>query len=506
MTDTPQDQNPGSEPAETQPENAADAAPQPAPESYNAPDPQRADSAAQDAPAAPAYGQTSEAPSYAASTEQIPPAPADPSQNWAATPTAPPKRSKAVGLVAALAVGALVGGASGAGVTAFAINSNQGTPVNNSAAVSPANITVNDRDNATVITKVAAEATPSVVTVSVTGTNSAGTGSGVILSKDGYVLTNTHVVTLDGEVAGAKVKVQSSDGHLYDAKVVGTDPIADLAVIKIQGGGTFQPIDFADSSKLNVGDTAIAIGAPLALSNTVTNGIVSALNRSITITSSAVPDSSSSKDGDGGDGGDGNNGNGPFDFWQFGGPNDGQQQQQSPTTSQSTIALSVIQTDAAINPGNSGGALLDSDGHVIGINVAIASAGSGDSSSQTGSIGVGFAIPSNFAKRIAAEIIDKGTATHGLLGATVADVTEDTSISDSATIGASIQTVSAGGAAANAGLKKGDVVTSFNGVPISGKTDLTAQVRVLAAGAKTELTYTRGGKSYTADVTLGELK
>lgn len=432
-----------------------------------------------------------------------------PAQNWAApTPAAgngsQPKRSRAVGLVAALAVGALVGGVSGAGVYALATNGGQNSQTTASTAINPANITVNDRDNATVITKVAALATPSVVTINVTGTSSAGTGSGVILSQDGYVLTNTHVVTLDGEVANAQVKVQTSDGHLYTAKVIGTDPISDLAVIKIQGGGDFQPLQFADSSKLNVGDTAIAIGAPLALSNTVTNGIVSALNRSITIASSAVPNNSGDSTAPNNNG-NGNNGNGPFDFWQFGSPNGQQQQQQS--TAQASIALAVIQTDAAINPGNSGGALLDTDGKVIGINVAIASAGSGSSdSSGSGSIGVGFAIPANLAKRVADEIIANGKATHGLLGASVADVSDDSATANSPVVGASIESVTSGGPAAAAGLQKGDIVTSFNGVPIGGKTDLTAQVRVLAAGAKTQLSYVRGGKSYTVNVTLGTLK
>ncbi|WP_349898620.1 S1C family serine protease [Parafrigoribacterium soli] len=406
------------------------------------------------------------------------------------------KRSGTVALVAALAVGALVGGVSGAGVTALALNSSQNQQPTASTAINPANITVNDRDNATIITKVAAEATPSVVTINVTGTSSAGTGSGVILSKDGYVLTNTHVVTLDGEIANAKVKVETSDGHLYNAKVVGTDPIVDLAVIKIEDGSNFQPLEFADSSKLNVGDTAIAIGAPLALSNTVTNGIVSALNRSITIASSAVPDSSSSNGGD-------DSGKDPFDHFMYPDPNGGQQQ----STAQSSIALAVIQTDAAINPGNSGGALLNTDGKVMGINVAIASAGSnGTGSSASGSIGVGFAIPANLAKRVANEIIANGKATHGLLGASVADVGDSKTVENSTIVGASIEGITSGGAADAAGLKKGDIVTRFAGIPIGGKTDLTAQVRVLAAGEKTQLTYVRDGKTYTANVTLGALK
>jgi putative serine protease PepD len=282
--------------------------------------------------------------------------------------------------------------------------------------------------------------------------------------------------------------VETSDGRLFDATIVGTDPIADLAVIKVKGVSDLVPATFADSSKLNVGDTAIAIGAPLGLAGTVTNGIVSSLNRSISIASSAVPDQ---KDSSGG------TGETPFDFWGFG------DQGGQATQSTATIALAVIQTDAAINPGNSGGALLDANGEVIGINVAIASAGS--SSGQTGSIGVGFAIPSNMAKRIADEIIDTGKATHGLLGASVLDVTEDQSASDSAVVGASIKEIVSGGAADKAGLKVGDVITGFNGIHITGKTDLTAQVRSVAAGAKATVTYVRGGESATVTVTLGAL-
>ncbi len=500
MTNIPQDPNEGSVP----PENAAAAGipGQTPPETTAEPQARPTAVQAEGAEAAPTVEVNPVQSTAGTPTAELPPhsASAGPARSWASpAPASSAKRSRTVGLVAALAVGALVGGVSGAGVYALATGGGQNVQSTANTAVNPANITVNDRDNATLITKVAAQATPSVVTINVTGTNSAGTGSGVILSKDGYVLTNTHVVTLDGEVANAKVKVETSDGHLYSAKVIGTDPISDLAVIKIDGANGLQPLQFADSSKLNVGDTAIAIGAPLALSNTVTNGIVSALNRSITIASSAAPNGGS----DSGNGGS-NNGNGPFDFWQFGTPNNGQQQQ---STAQSSIALAVIQTDAAINPGNSGGALLNTDGKVIGINVAIASAGSSSSSgSASGSIGVGFAIPANLAKRIADELIANGKATHGLLGASVADVADEAATANSSVVGASIVQVTNGGAAAAAGLQKGDIVTSFAGVPIGGKTDLTAQVRVLAAGAKTQLNYVRNGKTYTANVTLGALK
>jgi putative serine protease PepD len=426
-------------------------------------------------------------------------------------PGAPRKRGGAGMVILAVAVAAVVGGASGAGI-AVAVDAGNNNSSNVPAAnAGPQTITVNNAKDATTITAVAAKASPSVVTINVTASDEAGTGSGIILTSDGYVLTNTHVVTLDGDTSDTKIQVETNDGRLLAAKVVGTDPIDDLAVIKLQGVSGLQPAQFADSSKLNVGDMAIAIGAPLGLSGTVTNGIVSALNRSITVASSAAPTG-----GDSGSGGSGS-GSSPFNFWNFGdgsgggsgsgGSGGGSSSQDPSSTAASTIALSVIQTDAAINPGNSGGALLDSDGKVIGVNCAIASAGqSSTDGSQSGSIGVGFAIPSNVALRIANEIIKNGSATHGLLGASVVDVTTDGSSTTSKTVGAKIDSVVSGEAAANAGLQKGDIVTNFNGIPITGATDLQAQVRVLPSGAKASITYVRGDKVVKSTVTLGQLK
>jgi len=396
------------------------------------------------------------------------------------------RRTSTAGVIAALAVAALVGGVAGAGVILVTGAGQNASSTPTSAGIDPTSITINDPDDATTITAVAAKAAASVVTISVKSGDSGGTGSGVVLTADGYILTNTHVVTLDGASADGTIEVQLNDGRLYSATVVGTDPTSDLAVIKVKGATDLQPADFADSSKLNVGDTAIAIGAPLGLSGTVTDGIVSALNRSITIASSAVPDSSED---------DSSSSDAPL--WGFDLP--GQSSQS--TASTSTISLSVVQTDAAINPGNSGGALLNAQGEIIGINVAIASAGSTDASSQSGNIGVGFAIPANLAKRVSDEIIANGSATHGLLGASVADVTS----ADSDTVGASIKEVVSGGAAADAGIKAGDVITNFNGLPITGATDLTAQVRALAAGATAKVTYVRNGAAASVDVTLGEL-
>ncbi len=445
---------------------------------------------------------TSPAPVDQNATVPVPPAhdayrPTD--EKWApaaSNPDATAKKSGSVGLIAALAIGALVGGVSGAGIATWAISSNLASHPS-AAAPSPATITVNDAADATTITAIAASAGPSVVTVSVQGDNAAGTGSGIILTEDGYIVTNTHVVTLDGESAHPGINVETYDGHLYTAKLIGTDPITDLAVIKIEG--TFQPLQFADSSKLNVGDLTVAIGAPLGLSNTVTNGIVSALNRSITVSSSAAPD------GKGEQAPQDNGGSGPFNFWEFPGQGGNDNPQAPSAAQQANIYLPVIQTDAAINPGNSGGALLDKEGKVIGVNVAIAGTGA-TVGSQSGSIGVGFAIPSNLVKRIAFDLINDGTATHGLLGATIMDVTADSAIKTKSIVGASVQSVSDGGGAQAAGIRKGDIITGFNGLPITGSNDLTAQVRAAAAGSTATVTYVRDGKPVTVTVTLGELK
>ena len=420
--------------------------------------------------------------------------PIDPDQHPA---IAKPRRTAPVVLVAAIAVGAIIGGAAGAGVTVFVTSQNSAHALVGSPTAQT--ITVNDTSKVNQITAAVAKATPSVVTINVSSTSAAGTGSGVILTNDGYILTNTHVVTLDGAVSDPTISVQTSDGRLLSAKVVGTDPISDLAVIKVAGVSDLQPATFADSAKLNVGSTAIAIGAPLGLAGTVTDGIVSALNRSITIASSAAP----SAGGDPATPSTPTPGQqGPYDFWNFDLPGSGS----TSSTPSSTISLAVIQTDAAINPGNSGGALLNADGAVIGINVAIASAGSSSSGGQSGSIGVGFAIPANLAQRIASEIRATGSATHALLGASIADVTGDANQKNPTVVGASIVKITAGGAADVGGLKVGDIVTNLNGIPITGSKDLTAQVRALAAGSKATVTYVRAGTASTIDVTLGTLK
>jgi putative serine protease PepD len=403
--------------------------------------------------------------------------------------TAPKKKSGAGKVVGLIVAAAIVGGAAGLGGAYAGVN--LFTPASTSPAAGPSTVTVNNSESVNQTTAIAAKVLPSVVTIQATGTNGAGTGSGVVLTSDGYVVTNTHVVTLDGATADATIRVTTADGRVFDAEVVGTDPTYDLAVIKLVDADGLTPVEFADSSELNVGDATIAIGAPLGLSNSVTTGIVSALNRSIQIASSAAPETGDPQDGSGDQSQEGTAPPFSFDF------GEGQTGTQTPTES---ISIAVIQTDAAINPGNSGGALVDSDGKLIGINVAIASAGG--TSGESGSIGVGFSIPSNIVERVTGEIIDSGAATHGLLGASVRDAA---SVEESTTTGAYIAEVVADGAAQAAGLAEGDVVTAFNGVPVTDATDLTAQVRAAAAGSDATVTFVRDGKTQTVDVTLGEL-
>ncbi|AVG24460.1 Stress response serine protease PepD [Pontimonas salivibrio] len=380
-------------------------------------------------------------------------------------------RLRRLGAVMTLVVGSVLGGVAGASFAVWQLTS-EGLVT--AGVTSPQTVTVNQVDDATLISAVAAQAMPSVVTLEVAGMGTAGSGSGVIISSEGHIITNAHVVSVGGAESNPRIRVSTTDGRLWSGEVVGSDPLSDIAVIKIDTGAGLTPIPLGDSDQLNVGDETVAIGAPLGLSNTVTNGIVSALNRSITVGSSETPE-------------DGPN---LFDFdLPFG---------QSGNVG--TVSLPVIQTDASINPGNSGGALLNTKGELIGINVAIASNQVG--SQGAGSIGLGFSIPSNYAMRVANELIATGDASHGLLGATVTDAAFDENASVS---GAAIDSVSPGGAADKAGLRAGDIVTRFNGLPITNRIDLTAQVRTVPGGTETTLTYVRGSQSYTVRVTLDEL-
>ena len=419
------------------------------------------------------------------------------------TPThsAQPK-NRTGALLAGLAIGALLGGIVGGGVAAVVASNTGNSPV---VAEGGGTLTLNNPDSATTISGVAAVATPSVVTLEVAGASSSGSGSGVIYREDGYIITNAHVVTLDGAAGtDATIRVKLSDGLILDGDLVCVDPYADLAVVKVEAD-SLPAITVADSSELNVGDVTVAIGAPLNLSSTVTSGVVSAMNRGISVGSPLIPQDPSAEqeqeetpdDGSG-------EGTLPWDF-RFGTPEQGEegQQQQQQQTASGTVTLPVIQTDASINPGNSGGALLDENGALIGINVAIAStATSGDTA---GSVGLGFAIPSNLAQRVADAIIAGDQPSHGLLGASVVDSSQDTD-DDRNVAGGLVVDLSADGAAEQAGLKPGDVITAVNGIPAVDGTSVSALVRMNEGGSTVTIDYSRGGKAGQVEATLGNLE
>jgi putative serine protease PepD len=403
-------------------------------------------------------------------------------------PAHAPKRKAAFGvptLVASILAAGLIGGGVVAGSSALlAERSTSAAPSTVTTQSGP--VIVNNKDDVNAITAAAVKASPSVVTIKATSGSDGGTGSGIILDNDGHVLTNTHVVTLDGKAAKAAIEVRTNDGKVYTAEIIGTDPLSDLAVVKMNNASGLVPATLGDSGKLNVGDTAVAIGSPLGLTGTVTDGIVSTLNRTISVASSAAP-KNGADNSQGGDQG-----------FQFAPPGGGQSQS---TANQGSISINVIQTDAAINPGNSGGALVNTKGEIIGVNVAIASAG-GDSSGSSGNIGVGFSIPINNAKRVAQEIISNGKATHGQFGVSVKAKPGSTSASGFS-VGAEVATVESGSAADKAGVKVGDVVTKFQDLTVSDPNQLTAAVREQPAGATVKVTVLRGGQQKELDVTLG---
>jgi putative serine protease PepD len=320
---------------------------------------------------------------------------------------------------------------------------------------------------------IAAKVLPSVVNINVTSQSESDTGSGIVLRSDGYILTNNHVVAAASD--GGQISVTFNDGSNSTAKVVGTDPLDDLAVIKVSKSG-LTPATLGDSSDIQVGDPVLAVGSPLGLQGTVTEGIVSALNRPVETEDDSQPQEQQED---------------PFGFG-FG-------ENSTPQTTTEPTVIDAIQTDAAINPGNSGGALVDSAGQVIGINSAIASLGSTDLSGQSGSIGVGFAIPINQAKVIASELIESGHATHPLLGVEVGDATSADGADQ-----AIVRKVTAGGPADKAGIKEGDVITAIDGHPTAGADAVIAFVHSYQPGDDVTVTYVRSGSTKTATVTLSD--
>jgi putative serine protease PepD len=302
---------------------------------------------------------------------------------------------------------------------------------------------------------------PSVVSITVTGSQATGQGSGVIFDTSGHILTNNHVVTAGG--SGSTISVTLADERTYAATVVGTDPSTDLAVIKLTNGPSdLKPIALGDSDSIKVGDQVMAVGNPLGLAGTVTTGIVSALNRPVTTSDQSTDPTAQTAD---------------------------------------PVVSNAIQTSAAINPGNSGGALVNAGGQLIGINSAIASLDSSDSSSsQSGNIGIGFAIPVNEARSIATQLISTGTASHPYLGVS----SKDGQVTDGAAKrpGAVLTSVVSGTPADKAGLQANDAIIAVNGNSIDGSLSLLAQVRQHNVGDKVTIEFLRGGQSHTVAVTL----
>jgi putative serine protease PepD len=306
------------------------------------------------------------------------------------------------------------------------------------------------------VTSVAAEILPSVVTISARGSGGAGTGSGEVINSSGYIMTNNHVIA--SAAAGGSVEVQFSDGATAPATITGRDPQTDLAVLKISTSQSLTPIDFGSSSSVEVGQGVVVLGAPLGLSNTVTSGIVSALDRTI-----QVPAESD----------------------------------------KSALLVSAVQTDAAINPGNSGGAMVNCAGQLIGVPSAGATVPteSGEPSGG-GSIGLGFAIPADLAKTITDEIISTGSVTHAFFGVATLP-TPSTADEGQTPQGLFVREVVPGGPSAQAGLRPGDVITTLNGQPATSNVQLQEITLTSKPGEKVDVGYSRNGRSATTTVTLG---
>jgi putative serine protease PepD len=353
-------------------------------------------------------------------------------------------------LVAALLVGGAGGVAGAAGYSSLTDGSGSAaggasTPLQTAA---PASAPTTTRGTAQ---SVAQQVLPSVVKIDAQSpTGSAGSGSGIILSADGEILTNNHVAALGAN--GGRLIVSFNDGSAARATIVGTDPVSDLAVLQAQGVSGLKPATLGDSDALKVGDQVVAIGSPFGLEATVTSGIVSSLNRPVSV---------------------------------------------SGDTSGTDTTYPAIQTDAAINPGNSGGPLVNMAGQVVGIDSSIRTSSS-TLGGEGGSIGLGFAIPISKVLPIVQQLRDGQTPTHARLGVTVSNSTAR----DGLITGAGIGTVNAGSAAAAAGLQKGDVVTKIDGQPITGSESMVATVRGYRPGDKVSLTVLRNGRTLHLSATL----
>lgn len=372
------------------------------------------------------------------------------------TPTPKPQLSRGAGIAAIVVLALLVGGAAGIGGAAWYDQWSGDSDAQTTVAAS----STPGAAPAGTIEQVAAKVLPSVVQINVTGQNESGSGSGIVLNTDGMILTNNHVVVIAAN--GGGITVSLNNGKTYPATLIGADPVTDSAVIQVQNVSGLVPAILGHSGNLRVGQAVVAIGAPYGLSSTVTSGIVSALNRPVSVQES-----------------DNSNQFNPF----------GRQQ-----SSSLSATYPAIQTDAAINPGNSGGALVDLSGQVVGMNSSIQTGNSG----STGSVGLGFAIPIDELLPIINQIINHQTPTHARLGVTVSDAANTASQQ-----GAQIQSIDASGAAQAAGLKIGDLITEVDKTVITDGDSLVATIRGHRPGEAVTLTYLRNGQTDTVKVTLG---
>ncbi|NDL56333.1 PDZ domain-containing protein [Phytoactinopolyspora sp. XMNu-373] len=354
-----------------------------------------------------------------------------------------PKRGRM--LVTGLVIGAIIGGGSGAAVTAWLDDSPEESPGQSSLVTSDDNGERQPAVSLDSVESVAEQILPSVVSITIGNEfgGQGGTGSGVVISSDGEILTNAHVAEAAGP--GGQLRVTFEDGTVADAEVVGSDPLIDLAVIRAQDVSGLTPATLGNSGDLLVGEQVVAIGSPLGLDGTVTSGIVSALQRPVAI---------------------------------------GEERD-------ATTVIDAIQTDAPINRGNSGGPLVNMAGEVIGINSAIATSGM-----DSGSIGLGFSIPIDQARPIAEELIETGSATHARIGVEVGTPQGDTP-------GALVGRIEPGGSAADAGLEEGDIITRINDRVVQDHISLIAAVRSYRPGDEVTLTFIRDGDEQTVDLVLG---
>lgn len=395
-------------------------------------------------------------------------------------PPPPPSSSKNRGRggkvfagIVALVLVAIGGGAVGAALA--------GSGPGRSTPITAQTVATSGSTPSEQLSKVAAAVQPSVVSITVRGSSQSDEGSGVVYKSDGTVITNNHVIAAAAGGSGS-IKVKFASGKVADASIVGRDPSTDLAVIKAKGVSNAQPVTFAKNDDVHVGDSVLAIGSPLGLEGSVSSGIVSALHRSVNLGAQENPGGSDQ-------GGSGQGGTNPYGQLGQGGQQPQQQAQPS------AVVSDAVQTDAAVNPGNSGGPLVDLRGHVIGINTAIASLGQGGASAgQSGSIGVGFAIPVDEVKTVAGQLDRGEKPKHALLGVQISDAPQG---------GALVSSVTSGGGASSAGLKVGDVITKFSGKDVGGADELTAAVRSANPGDKVKITFTRSGSTKTTTVKLG---